>query len=159
MDIHPPWQQLAIIHHSQRLARSFQHWTGKQLTLATEADDIACQLFEAPFVLLSHGMETDPVLNYGNQSALDLWQMSWDELTQMPSRLTAEPMERQARAKLLAQAATSGYIQNYCGIRITKTGRRFLIENALIWDVLDEAGKRCGQAAKFTDWQWLTASD
>jgi len=32
-------------------------------------------MFEAPFVLISHGTEDDPILNYGNRVALWLWQM------------------------------------------------------------------------------------
>ncbi len=158
MDIHlpSPWQSPTIVHHCQRLAHSYQYWTGEVLVLATEPADLVQQLFHAPFILLSHGTEPDPILNYGNQAALDLWQLDWEQLTQMPSRLTAEPMERQARAQLLAQAAASGLINNYRGVRISSSGQRFLIENAIIWDVLDESGLRCGQAAKFTDWKWLT---
>jgi hypothetical protein len=153
----PPWQHPEVIEHSHRLVHSFWHWTGEKLIPDLDAAEAAHQLFESPFVLLSHGLEADPILNYGNQAALDLWQMDWDSLTRMPSRLTAEPMERQARAMLLAQAATSGLIQNYCGVRINRTGQRFLIENAIIWDVFDETGSRCGQAAQFTDWAWLDA--
>ncbi|WP_110988414.1 MEKHLA domain-containing protein [Acaryochloris thomasi] len=155
MDIHPPWQRPSVVYHSQRLAHSFHHWTGGQLVPAAEATAMAHQMFVAPFVLLSHGLEADPILNYGNQAALDLWQTDWEQLTRMPSRLTAEPTERQARAQQLTQATAAGCIENYRGIRITRTGRRFLIENATIWDVLDEAGDRCGQAAKFSDWMWL----
>ncbi len=155
MDIHPPWRQPAIIQHSQRLVRSFHYWTGERLVSASDVTDQSRLLFEAPFVLLSHGLEADPILNYGNQAALTLWQTYWEQLTQMPSRLTAEPVERQARANLLAQATKAGLIENYQGIRITRTGRRFFIENAVIWDVLNDSGTRCGQAAKFTDWKWL----
>lgn len=158
MDIHPPWRQPEIIQHSQRLVRSFHRWTGELLVSASGDCDSARLLFEAPFVLLSHGTEADPILNYGNQAALQLWQTHWEQLTQMPSRLTAEPTERQARAELLAQATKAGLIENYQGIRITRTGRRFFIENAVIWDVLDESDTCCGQAAKFTDWKWLAES-
>ena len=35
-------------------------------------------MFRVPFTVASHGMEPDPVLNYGNQVALDLWEMSWE---------------------------------------------------------------------------------
>ncbi|MGB7414092.1 MAG: MEKHLA domain-containing protein [Thermosynechococcaceae cyanobacterium] len=153
-----PWQQPRIIEHSQRLIHSYEYWTGTQLLPALAKAALARQLFESPFIVLSHGLEVDPILNYGNQSALDLWQIEWEQLIQMPSRLTAEPTERNARAQLLAEAATAGLIQNYCGIRVTRTGRRFLIENATIWDVLDEGGLCCGQAATFTHWQWLDSN-
>jgi hypothetical protein len=86
-----PWQQEAVIRHSQRLLYSFQHWTGRSLLDASGSlAEIAQQLFEAPFVLVSHGMELDPIFNYGNQRALELWELDWEQFTQMPSRKTAE---------------------------------------------------------------------
>jgi hypothetical protein len=151
-----PWQRSSMIRHSQRLLSSFQHWTGQPL-LAVEGtpEAIAQALFEAPFVVVSHGTEPDPILNYGNQTALQLWQMDWEQLTNTPSRHTAEPIEQAERAQLLAQAQSKGYISNYQGIRITSTGRRFYIKDVIIWDVLDETQTRCGQAATFSDWQFL----
>ena len=81
--------------HATCLVRSYQHWTGRNLLPgATPGPDLAEQLFTAPFVLVSHGLEPDPVLNYGNQAALTLWEMTWDELTRTPSRLTAEAPNR-----------------------------------------------------------------
>lgn len=150
-----PWLEADIIRHSLRLMKSYQQWTGEQLVDAPSPAQIAHDLFHAPFVLLSHGIQADPVLNYGNQPALDLWEITWPELICMPSRLTAEPVERQGRAQLLNQAAQQHYIQNYQGIRISTTGRRFRISNAEIWDVWDEKGQKCGQGARFSQWQWL----
>ncbi len=56
---------------------------------------------------------------------------------------------------MLEQAAKQGYINNYQGIRISSTGQRFSIEKAIIWNLTDESGQRCGQAATFADWKWL----
>lgn len=151
-----PWQQAVVIHHTQRLLRSFQHWTGSALLESTdEPTAIAQQLFEAPFVVLSHGIEADPIYNYGNQAALDLWELDWDQFTQMPSRLSAEPIEQIERDRLLQQAKQQGYISDYQGVRISSTGKRFRIENVILWDVLDETGQRCGQAATFDRWDML----
>ncbi|MDE3051045.1 MAG: MEKHLA domain-containing protein, partial [Nitrospirota bacterium] len=99
--------------------------------------------------------ETDPVLNYGNRMALDLWEMTWDQLVQTPSRLTAEPINRAEREWMLEQAKTRGYLDTYRGVRITSTGRRFLVENALIWNIVDAEGRRVGQAATFSTWTFL----
>ncbi|WP_299485084.1 MEKHLA domain-containing protein [Acaryochloris sp. IP29b_bin.137] len=151
-----PWLEADIICHSLRLNNSFMHWTGNRLTDAPlSPEELAKWLFQAPFVLLSHGIESDPILNYANQAGLDLWETNWLALTQMPSRLTAEPSERKDRAQLLNQATQTGYLAHYQGIRISTTGRRFAIEDAEIWDVLDEQGQKCGQAAKFGHWQYL----
>jgi hypothetical protein len=121
-----------------------------------DPNDHAHSLFQSPFVVVSHGREEDPFLNYGNQVALELWEMTWEDLTRTPSRLTAESSNRAEREGMLAQARTRGYLDTYRGVRITSTGRRFLVENALIWNVLDADGQRVGQAATFSQWNWLT---
>jgi len=105
--------------------------------------------------VVSHGIETDPILNYGNRMALDLWEMAWEQLVETPSRLTAEPINRAEREWMLEQARARGYIDTYRGVRISGTGRRFLVENALVWNVLDSRGQRIGQAATFSQWAWL----
>ena len=151
------WTNPAIMEWSQLLLNSFRHWTGHELL--ERAGDRASQahaLFLSPFVVVSHGMEEDPLLNYGNQVALELWEMTWENLTRTPSRLTAEPTNRAEREWMLEQAKARGYLDTYRGVRVTSTGRRFLVENALIWTVVDSAGSTVGQAATFSQWTWLT---
>lgn len=149
-----PWQQQAIISHSQRLLHSFQHWTGRSLFEVNGSPvEIAQALFEAPFVLVSHGTEPDPIFNYGNRKALELWEFSWEDFTQMPSRKCVEPVTQEERDRLLAAAASKGYIDNYTGIRISSTGKRFQIEDVILWNVLDEQDRYCGQAAVFSKWE------
>lgn len=73
------WQQEAMIRHSQRLVNSFHHWTGNSLLDVNGLpQEIAQVLFEAPFVLVSHGTESDPIFNYGNRKALELCEFSWE---------------------------------------------------------------------------------
>jgi len=150
------WTNPAIVEWSQLLLNSFRHWTGRELLERAGGSDYqAHALFQSPFVVVSHGVEEDPLLNYGNQLALELWVMTWEDLTRTASRLTAEPMNRAEREWMLEQARTRGYLDTYRGVRITSTGRRFLVENALIWNVVDAAGRRVGQAATFSQWTWL----
>lgn len=151
-----PWATDWGTTHAATLARSFRHWLGRDLVPGREGSPaLAEALFHAPFVLVSHGTQTDPVLNYGNRAALELWEMSWDELTRTPSRLTAEPVAREERARLLAQVAAHGHIANYAGVRISRTGRRFLIRQATVWNLLNAAGDHYGQAAMFSNWEFL----
>ena len=114
--------------------------------------DQAERLFRAPFVVVSHGTEDDPVLNYGNAAALSLWEMTPEELRRTPSRLTAEPVHRDERARLLERTRRDGYVDDYAGIRISKTGKRFRIEQAIVWNLTDAAGVHHGQAATFDRW-------
>ena len=150
------WEQEDIIAHTECLARSLRHWTGREL-LPGVADrrELSQRVFEAPFVLVSHGTEADPVLNYGNQSALGLWDISWDELTRMPSRLTAEAPNREERARLLERVTRDGFIDDYSGVRIARSGRRFRISRATVWNLLSQDGKPCGQAAMFSEWEYV----
>lgn len=145
-----------LIEQTGQLLQSFKHWTGRDLLAAADSSSrLAEQLFHAPFVVVSHGRETDPILNYGNQTALALWEMPWETFTRTPSRLTAEPVSREARARLLAEVSQKGFIDNYKGVRISRTGRRFLIEGALVWNLLDKQEEYCGQAATFWRWRYL----
>ena len=150
------WQMDFVAAQTACLARSLKHWTGRELL---EGDfstaDLAEAVFHAPFVLVSHGTEADPVLNYGNAAALALWEMPWVELTRTPSRLTAEAPNRAERAKLLEAVTRFGFFDDYSGIRISKTGRRFKIARATVWNLISENGKPCGQAAMFAQWEFL----
>ncbi len=148
-----PWNESRIVEWSKLLLDSYRHWIGKDLIERTpNAKQQARMLFEASFVVVSHGAEPDPILNYGNQTALDLWELSWDQLIKTPSRLTAEADDRAERGRMLERARLNGYFDGYRGVRISSTGRRFLVEQALIWNVIDPAGSPLGQAATFSQW-------
>ena len=150
------YEQAAVVAHTQVLARSLRHWTGRELLPGdTDARELSQRVFAAPFVRVSHGTEADPVLNYGNQTALTLWEMSWEELTRTPSRFTAEAPNREERARLLAEVTRRGFIDDYSGVRIARSGRRFRIARATVWNLLDVSGTPCGQAAMFAQWEYL----
>ena len=139
-----------------RLLASLRQWTGRDLAQpALSPEEQAREVFHAPFVLLSHNTAPDPILNYANQTALRLFDLSWEELTVMPSRLTAEAPAQADRARLLAEVSSRGFIDDYCGIRIARNGRRFLIERATVWNLIDENGAPYGQAATFSEWQFI----
>lgn len=141
--------------HARLLAESYRKWTGKALLPLNRNESVKVQLFEAPIVILSHGTEADPVLNYGNRRGLELWDMEWERFTRTPSRLTAEPMEREERDRFFEEVTANGFVDNYTGIRISSTGRRFYIVNATVWNVVDDAGAYLGQAAAFSEYRYL----
>jgi hypothetical protein len=156
-----PWQQEAIIIHTQRLLCSYQHWTGEVLfNPDIPPEQLAEHLFTAPFIMLSHGMEADPIYNYGNAQALNLWEISWEDFTKMPSRKSVREIgegneETQLRQSLLEEALAKGFVDNYAGIRTSTTGKRFQIDNVTLWTVLNEDKQRCGQAAMFSKWYYI----
>ena len=112
-------------------------------------------LNEAPFGIVSHGTENDPVFNYANRTALSLFEMNWETFTQLPSHKSAEPVNREERQRLLDQVSKKGYIDHYQGVRISSTGKRFRIEDAIVWNLIDSMGVYRGQAALFRRWLML----
>jgi hypothetical protein len=122
------------------------------LAAGGDATEQARALYEAPVVVLSHGLGSDPTFNYGNRLAQQLFELSWSELVTLPSRLSAEPQNRDERQRLLEAVSARGYIDDYAGVRISKSGRRFRIARATVWNLVDAAGVLRGQAATFATW-------
>lgn len=142
--------------HASLLINSFHHWTGRDLIDPVMSPlQQAKALNDAPFVIASHGAEDDPVFNYANRAALALFETGWKDFTSTPSRLSAEPMQREERAKLLDRVRRQGFTDDYSGIRISATGRRFRIQRATVWNVMDAHGKPAGQAVLIHEWEYL----
>jgi hypothetical protein len=118
-------------------------------------DDPAAALWAAPRAIVAHGTEPDPIFFYGNATALALFELPFAQFTQLPSRLSAEPVHRDERARLLDRVARDNFIDDYAGIRISSTGRRFRIEQATVWNLIHAAGAIHGQAATFDCWTML----
>jgi len=127
------------------IAASYRRLTGKPLLEAF--DPLA--LWNAPRAIVAHGTEDDPVFFYGNSMALQLFEMSFAEFARLPSRLSAEPEGLAARVVLMEKVTRLGFIDGYSGMRIAKSGKRFMITDATVWNLVDEAGVYYGQAATF----------
>lgn len=155
-DVNPEteiWAQEDWIRRAQQLLDSYARFVGSPLLEPAETpQDDARRLFLAPFVVVAHGTQSDPLLDYANRAALELWAATAEELVGMPSRLTAEAEHRDERAELLKQTREQGFFAGYRGIRISRTGRRFEIHQATVWNVLDASGQPAGQAATFREW-------
>jgi hypothetical protein len=54
---------------------------------------------------------------------------------------------------LLDAVSRDGYVSGYRGVRIAKSGRRFWIEDGVVWQLIDAHGVYCGQAAMFAAWR------
>lgn len=139
------------------IVASYRRLTGRPLLDTEPSDDAALRLalWDAPRAIVAHGTEADPIFFYGNRLALELFGMDFATFTGLPSRYSAEPLERDARARLLERVTRQGYVDDYSGVRIAASGRRFMIEAATVWNLMDEAGNHRGQAATFTDWRAL----
>jgi hypothetical protein len=135
------------------IAESYHRLTGRDRF--GDAPLAAASLWTAPFALLAHGAEADPIFFYGDRLALELFEMSPEQLVRTPSRLSAEPGDRSERARLLDEVSRRGFIEDYAGVRVSKHGRRFRIEQATVWNLVDSEGAIHGQAAAFAAWTRL----
>ncbi len=115
----------------------------------------AKQAFEADYILLAHNATDEPCFRYANRSGLKLFEMSWEEFTSLLSKYSAERENQAERHMLLDGVKSKGYVDNYSGIRISKSGRRFEISDAMVWNVLNLQGRRIGQAAMFRDYKYI----
>jgi hypothetical protein len=132
----------------QLLADSYARLLGRPLvTQPMSVSEATEWLYEsAPFAVLAHNTEPDPVFIYGNKTAQHRFGYNWDEITRLPSRLSAEAPNREERQRFLARVERLGYEAGYKGVRIAKSGQRFMIEEATLWQLLDADGNLHGQA-------------
>ncbi|WP_305095592.1 MEKHLA domain-containing protein [Croceibacterium aestuarii] len=131
------------------IARSFQRLTGQPLAATPNP------LWNAPRAILAHGIDVPPRFFYGNRLALELFAMSADRFIGLPSYESAEADAREERTRTFGRLETDDIVTGYGGVRIAANGMRFRIDNAIIWNLRDDAGVLHGQAATFTDWSPL----
>ncbi len=136
-----------------RIAASYRQLTGRDL-VAGGGETIAA-LWLAPQVIVAHGTEDDPRFFFANRAALERFETSFDTFLGSPSRLSAEAPLREERQDLLNRVSRDGFIADYAGVRISAKGRRFRIEAATVWNLVDEDGAVHGQAAAFDQWTEL----
>ena len=103
----------------------------------------------APFAVLAHSTDADPLFVYANRAAQAAFGYDWSDFVGLPSRLSAEAPERAERQRLLDAVARDGFVEGYAGIRVARSGRRFPIRDGVVWQLIDEAGTHRGQAATF----------
>ena len=152
--IAPPAYTDLLRQRLELLCSSFERLTG-QVLLADSKGGLPEALWNAPRVIVAHGVENDPLFFYGNRRALEVFEMDIMRFIGLPSRYSAEPVNREERALLLERVRRDDFIDDYAGVRISAQGRRFRIEQAVVWNLIDRAGVCHGQAATFERWDYL----
>jgi hypothetical protein len=143
-----------ILSHSELIAGSFKKWLGRYLVPpGLSREETALAMMKAPFVIASTDTQTDPVLNYGNRTALGLWELSWSEFTATPGRHTAEPLEREARAHFMEEEKRNGFGDNY-RVFVSRWKTFQNQPGPLWWNLIDEDENK-GQAVMFKEWSYL----
>lgn len=101
----------------------------------------------APFGVLAHNAESDPRFTYANEAALAMFGYRRDEIIGLPSRLSASPDRRAARAEFLELVRAQGLADGYADVRVDRSGQPFRIRDGSVWQVTDPDGNVIGQAA------------
>ena len=131
------------------ICASYRRLTGEKLV--GEGQD----LWSAPIAVVAHDTRPDPRFFYANRLALELFRMRAVQFNGMESRFSTGETDRAERAAMLGELEARDVVRGYRGVRVAGDGTRFVIENAVIWNLRDDAGERCGQAAAFANWQLL----
>lgn len=88
----PIWQKASVVQHSHLIAYSYNFWMSKDLFPGITDNMLLSEaLYHAPFIVVSHGTEKDPVFNYANLSAQKLWKIDWEDFIKMPSSYPQNP--------------------------------------------------------------------
>ena len=134
------------------IAESYRRLLGERLVTGS---DIPEALWRAPQAIVAHGTQADPLFFFGNRTALELFDATPGQFATLPSRKSAEAPLRAEREALMDRVRAHGFIEDYAGVRISLSGKRFRIECATVWNLLDASGAVHGQAAAFADWMPL----
>ena len=136
------------------LCDSYQRSVGRPLApeLGREPDFAGWLYREAPFAVLAQDATADPAFVYANRTAQGCFGYSWEEFSGLASRLSAPSADRAARDRLMAGVRRDGYVEGYRGLRESKSGRRFWIEDVTIWNLTGGDGAVLGQAALIRSW-------
>ena len=135
----------------QLLDESYRRWTGEGLACPFSNSGLREEWIHnrAPYSLVSHNDDEDPHFIYANKCALDCFKYSREVFYGMPSRFSASSIDRVGRQALLEVVTAKGIAFGYAGYRVDRHGEPFMIHDGIVWEVLDEAGVRKGQAALF----------
>jgi PAS domain S-box-containing protein len=134
------------------LSDSYRILLGEEPPFLVPGADARWLYNDAPACVLAHDGSADPRFIYANRAAQTLFGYGWDEMIGLPSRLSAEAPAREERQRLLDMVARDGFARGYAGIRIAKSGRRFWIEDGVLWQLRAQDGTSRGVAATFARW-------
>jgi hypothetical protein len=141
--------------HALLLNESYRHWRGEYLVDQQNPGEVLAALNEAKFALLSHGLETEPVFNYGNVQALTLFGYEHLDFLQLVIRDITANETTAERSALRAKVDTAGFVTQFSGVSVSRKGQRFVVDRGEVWQLIDNLGRVHGQAARLDDWHFL----
>ena len=98
--------------HAEMLCTSYKRLMGDSLLQGTHQPTIT-DLFVAPIAILSHGTQEDPIFNFASKTTLDIFGYEFEDFILLPSRKSAEMVERAERERLLKEVSKSENLTVY----------------------------------------------
>lgn len=127
---------------------SYRHHLGRDLfprsgSAATDAE----RLFDLPMGVLAHDTSTPALLDWANRAAAVAFDATPTALLGRPSAATAPADATANREQLFTRLREQGFVTGYEGVRISLTGRRFVIADVTVYELRDRDGRAAGHAA------------
>jgi len=141
--------------HALLLNESYRHWTDHYLVEQRDPGEVLAALNEAKFVLISYGLEEDPIFNYANLRALSLFGYEHLAFLQLPNRETFVPEATAGRIGQSVRVEHEGVLSDYRGTRLTKAGKPIVIDDGVVWQLIDNLGRVHGYATQLNSWHFL----
>jgi hypothetical protein len=151
----PPAADPSLRQHAARIAQSYQQLLGQALVRSDDPDTWRALWLGTPTRSLPTALRRTRCFSTATAWRCRCSKWISPAFTRLPSRFSAEAPVREERARLLARVSRDGYIDDYSGVRIASSGRRFRIEQATVWNLVDADRSIHGQAATFAHWTEL----
>jgi len=127
---------------------SHRRLLGRELCARSgDAAEDARRLFHLPLAVLAHDTSPQPLLDWANLAAARAFDATPESLLGRPSADTAPADAIDERRALFDVLARQGFVTGYSGVRVSLTGRRFVIDDVTVLEVTDAAGQPAGHAA------------
>lgn len=127
---------------------SYRRLLGRDLFDRTgDAAADARHLDALPIAVLAHDTATPPVLDWVNRAAAAAFDAAPADLVGRPSAATAPPDAAADRRQLFISLRERGVVTGYSGVRVSLTGRRFVITDVTVCELRDRDGRAAGHAA------------
>lgn len=152
----------ALVRQSNLILTSFEATFRRpliEISTSFTPETQAQVLFHCKIPVLSHdritlddGTQTN-VYNYANESALHLFNRTWEQQTKLPSSASAQltSAEQEERNALLAKCLAQGSAI-FSGVRVRQGSGQVVVKEGLLWNIMDwQTGLYCGQAAALLD--------
>jgi len=136
------------VHRATEILDSFRRCVGRELIgRSGDAAEDASRLFDLPLAVLAHDTAPQPLLDWANAAAAAAFDATPESLLGRLSSATAPPDATADRRQLFEALARDGFVTGYSGVRVSLTGRRFIIDDVTVFEVTDAAGRPAGHAA------------